>query len=239
VHQLPGEIVSYKKFVPSLDIYSVNSYYEEQISSLNELILKFDPDRPYLIAEFGPKGYWLPEFTTMIGKRYVEDSDYDNAALYQREWEDFILKNKGNNVGGIAYCWRDRMEGTFTWYGITDYKNRRKPVYYTLQSLWNEVESKTPIPDYTITSYYNKLKPGKNHIFKVNGKPDPKIKFEWMLQKDEYLGEVTALKTTADGRIAIINLPDKDADYRLYLFAYDDQGNVVSASEPINIKKAD
>jgi cellulose synthase (UDP-forming) len=235
VHQLPGEIVSYRKFVPSLDIYSVNSYYEEQISSLNDLIVRFDPNRPYLIAEFGPKGYWVPEFTAMKGLRYLENTDYENAALYEREWKDFIVKNKGNNVGGIAYCWRDRMEGTFTWYGITDFKNRKKPVYYTLRSLWNEKQEKIPLPDYTIVPESNYLKPGKYYIFRAKGKFDPKLKFEWMLQRDEYLGEVGTIKTIYNGRTAMVKIPEKNADYRLYLFVSDENGNVVSASEPINL----
>jgi cellulose synthase (UDP-forming) len=236
-NQLPGEIVSFHKFGPSIDVYTVNSYYEQQLGKLRELMEKHGPGRPYMVSEFGPKGYWLDWYTSFKANRIKENSDYYNSKLYAREWNDHVLQNKGYNIGGIAYCWRDRMEGTFTWYGITDYKGRFKPTYHALKACWKDEPLKLAIGRYAIEAPANDLEPGKEYIFKVKGQDNKKLQYQWMLQRDEYLGEVNTISTIEGGRMARVKIPNEPSKYRLYLFVSDDKGNVVTASEPINVKQ--
>ena len=66
----------------------------------------------------------------------MEPSGKAKATYYAGQWQNYVAKNRGNNVGGIAFTWRDRMEETFTWFGITDYAGRPKPAYYALRQAW-------------------------------------------------------------------------------------------------------
>nr|MBA3900464.1 glycosyltransferase [Bacteroidota bacterium] len=199
-NQIAGEIVSFMKFAPSIDIYSVNSYYEEQLSELQQLIATHGQGRPYLVSEFGPKGYWLPWYTSYTANRIKENSDYENAELYAREWKKYVVAHKGYNIGGVAYCWRDRMEGTFTWYGFTDYHGRFKPTYHAMKAVWTENKVKQPLPDFSIAAPGNNLEAGKAYIFKVKGPNIKGLNYEWMVQKDEYLGELNSMRLQVKGR---------------------------------------
>jgi cellulose synthase (UDP-forming) len=113
-------------------------YYVQQLSKLQFLTSKFDSTRPYLVSEFGPNGYWNPNYTKYDKRKIlIEDTDEEKARLFSDEWKNYVISNKGYNIGGFAFCWRDRMEGTYTWYGITDFKGRLKPTFYALRSSWN------------------------------------------------------------------------------------------------------
>ncbi|MDQ3191415.1 MAG: hypothetical protein M3Q58_07475 [Bacteroidota bacterium] len=57
-----------------------------------------------------------------------------------------------------------------------------------------------------------------------------------MLQKEEYLGEVKNIFVSKDGKTARVIIPADSSNYRLYLFTSDGKGNVVCASEPLNLK---
>jgi cellulose synthase (UDP-forming) len=232
---IAGEIHSFHRFAPSIDIYSVNSYYEEQISALDGLIQKHDPGRPYLISEFGPKGYWRDLYTCFSDGRYIQDSDYQNALLYKHQWLQYVEANRGKNIGGIAYCWRDRLEGTLTWYGITDLKGRFKPQYHALKAIWNDKAMPVSIKDVTIKGETKKLVPGKEYIFELELEDNAQLKTEWLLQRDEYLGEVSSIVPTAKGRAVKIKLPKERSNYRLYVFVSDGKGNVVTASKALNV----
>ena len=98
------------------------------------LAATFDPGRAYLVSEFGPDGYWNPALTdqdTDGGLREATGSA--NAERYTRRWTQHVEAHRGANVGGFAFCWRDRFEGSKTWFGLIDERDRRKPAYDALQ----------------------------------------------------------------------------------------------------------
>ncbi|QHT71205.1 hypothetical protein GXP67_33420 [Rhodocytophaga rosea] len=98
--QLPQEIVAFREHVPSVDIIGVNSYYRQQISQLDTLFKQFDPTRPYLVSEFGPKGYWNPDYSTFKNDTLLmEDSDHKKAIWYSTQWDRYVISKKGNNIG--------------------------------------------------------------------------------------------------------------------------------------------
>jgi hypothetical protein len=99
-------------------------------------MLKLTP-MPYAVTEFGPKGYWSPQFGDYWNDTLlIELSDVSKAVWIKKQWIDYIKANKGFNLGGFAFSWRDRYEGTATWFGLTDYKGRLKPAYHYLQAAW-------------------------------------------------------------------------------------------------------
>jgi cellulose synthase (UDP-forming) len=144
--RLIAAIVQYKAFAPHLDGLGINSYYEQNISQLQDIMDTFYPDKPYVVTEFGPKGYWNTELGDyQTNGLAIEQSSLAKAEWYQKQWEDYILKNQGKNLGGMAFSWVDRTEGSATWFGITDYLGRKKPAYYYLQDAWRDDISKPRI----------------------------------------------------------------------------------------------
>src|SRR5207342_2826220 len=142
-------LVAFKDEAPSIDAIGINSYYKEQISNLNHVAWQFDSLRPYIVSEFGPEGYWDPKYNRNKGGCLAEQSDNEKAEWYRLQWSRYVVGYKGYNIGGFAYCWHDRMEGSLTWFGLTDFAGRPKPAYYALKSEWTK-KSEPQIPEYKI-----------------------------------------------------------------------------------------
>jgi cellulose synthase (UDP-forming) len=235
-YQLPGELAAFHDGAPSVDAIGVNSYYKEQISQLNHVCWQFDSLRPYLVSEFGPRGYWDPVYNRTEKGSIIEDAEKEKAEWYKTQWTSYVAAYKGYNIGGFAYCWHDRMEGSNTWFGLTDYSGRAKPSYYALKELWTSVKS-TEIPNYTITTS-SKIIPGTTCNFKaisqINNKEN--YTYEWFLNKNEYLEEINNIEYLDDGENISVKIPDEPSDYRLYLYVSDKKGNVTTASLPVKVK---
>jgi cellulose synthase (UDP-forming) len=140
----------------------------------------------------------------------------------------------------VAYCWHDRVEGSSTWYGITDYKGRKKPVYYAIREKWTGNKSHPDFPDIAIEFGAEKLEPGNYYPFKatqlnVNETP---VKYEWSLQSadgTEHFPGFIRLLGKQDH--ITMKVPTVNGTYRLYLYASDKKGNVTTVSYPIVVSK--
>jgi len=231
--QLPAELHAYHQLVPSVDIMGINSYYEQQISRLQELTYCFDSTRPYLISEFGPAGYWDSEYSRYDKYNVIkEDNDQSKASLYSREWQNYIEKNRGYNIGGIAFTWRDRFEGSATWFGITDFKGRKKPAYYALQNLWKNQPEMAPHTTLFIAGPDFKIKPGASYEYKAIYNDSIFKNIEWQLYSSDYSEKIVLNKRN---KTVLINLPTREQSYRLYVYVSDEQGNVITASKSLNL----
>jgi hypothetical protein len=234
---LPGEFYSFHKLVPSVDVLGVNSYYEDQISILPNIQYMTDTTRPYLISEYGPQGYWDSYFSKFDeDNRIMEDPGTVKASLYARRWNQYIEGKKGMDVGGIAYTWQDRMEGTFTWFGLTDYKGRLKPAYYALKDTWTGNRDGDFIKDVYIYSPKEKLVSGSLATFyAITEAIDNKdLKYEWMLCTHDYVRYKIDFKVEDEGRRVTFKIPEDKKKLRLYLFVSDmEDKSVNTASYPI------
>ncbi|MFL5754273.1 MAG: glycoside hydrolase family 2 TIM barrel-domain containing protein, partial [Bacteroidia bacterium] len=231
-YQLPGELAAFHDMAPSIDVIGVNSYYREQISKLNHVTWEFDSLRPYLVSEFGPIGYWDPHHNKISAGNLLEESDGEKAAWYKEQWLNYVAGYKGYNIGGFAYCWHDRMEGSYTWFGLTDYKGRPKPAYYALRSIWTK-EQKS-LPDYKIDAPLLFV-PGKKYTIRASGPDTGKITYEWMLLRDGYLDKINTISPIGNGKTISLEVPTTASAYRLYLFAGDEEGNVSTASHAVTV----
>ncbi|MCD6019536.1 MAG: family 2 glycosyl transferase [Bacteroidetes bacterium] len=234
-YQLAGEIVAFHDGAPALDVIGVNSYYKEQISILKQTFCRFDSTRPYLVSEFGPRGYWDPRFNRAVNGVQIEDRDSEKAQWFKDQWTNYIIANKGYNIGGFAYCWHDRMEGSYTWFGLSDHLGRLKPSYYALKELWTNQKAEF-IPSVTIEMPKN-LIPGKEYdISTITNAPHGKnFKYEWLLLKNEYMASVDELEPSENGRSVKVRIPNEASNYRLYLYVSDGNKNVTTASAPIRV----
>lgn len=234
-YQLAGEIVAFRDGAPALDVIGVNSYYKEQISILKKTFCQFDSTRPYLVSEFGPRGYWDPRFNRATNGSQIEDTDCEKSKWFKDQWTNYIVDNRGFNIGGFAYCWHDRMEGSYTWFGLSDHKGRLKPSYYVLKELWTKQKSDF-IPTVSI-EMPKELIPGKEYyISTITNAPHGKhYEYEWLLLKNEYMASVDDIEPAENGRSVMVKIPKEPSHYRLYLYVSDGHKNVTTASAPIRV----
>jgi cellulose synthase (UDP-forming) len=237
-YQLAGELVAFRDGAPSVDVIGVNSYYKEQITKLNHIAYQFDSLRPYLVSEFGPSGYWDPKYNKTNGRSIVEQTDSEKAEWYKEQWINYVNGYKGYNIGGFAYCWHDRMEGSYTWFGLTDFKGRPKPAYYALRELWTNKKVGDP-QQFSIEGPTN-FSPGTVCTFSAISKTteNKNVCYEWRLLKDEYLDAVNTIEVQSDPSCVSVAIPKEASNYRLYVFITDmGDKRVTTASYPIKISK--
>ena len=146
--------------------------------------------------------------------------------LYADRWREYIERNKGRDVGGVAYCWSDRFEGTATWFGMTDSEGLTKPAVAALTSAWAN-------PD---TSLYGQFSYDGPRILDVSYPTDPqkaktsftvsghiqtcngdKTAFTWTVTGPDFTSEGASIEPYGNGQTASITLPDRSGWYRVQL----------------------
>jgi hypothetical protein len=222
---LAGALVDFARGAPSLDFVGVNSYYQPRIADLRRITSEFDPARPYLVSEFGPDGYWDANMTPHDANGAIAEPLSSRKAYdYVREWSVFVEPNRGANIGGVAYCWRDRLEATASWFGLTDSLGREKPAYDALRRLWTGKAPTAAPLIVAIDAASTPLRPGET--IDVNAKietpPDSTAHYYWELQTSDF-EDIGRVGIRGDGTSARVTLPNKPGLYRLYFSVNDDR----------------
>lgn len=133
---IEASLEMFRQAVPNVDVLGINSYFQEDISVLDRLVRRARITRPYLVAEFGPPGYWPPRWTVDRFNEPVEPTDFQKVLDYAANWTHHIAPYRGWNLGGNAFVWKDKHEGSFTWFGLTDSRDRLKPAFWALREAW-------------------------------------------------------------------------------------------------------
>jgi hypothetical protein len=233
-NHLPAALLSYKSRVPSVDIVGINTYFKQQVRNLDSIVATTDSTRPYLVTEFGPAGYWNSSYTIFDDNNLLKElTSQAKAEMYTSEWKDDIAPHKGYNAGGIAYCWKDRFEGSATWWGVTDFKGRRKSSYYALQDAWLEKTTSHVVPKLFIVGPTYRLKPGAPYEFTAVCTDTVFSKIEWYVLREDYSTGGATLRASANKSKTWVTLPPGAGGYRLYAYLIDTSGNVTTASMPV------
>ena len=227
---LAGSLADFARGAPSLDFTAINSYYEERTSQLARIVPNMDTTRPYLISEFGPDGYWetRPTQRNARGALIEPDSD-EKVQSYARAWAVHTEAHRGANIGGVAYCWRDRYEATATWFGLTDSDGRLKPAGLALQQLWTGRAASGPRV-LALEGPNSPVAPGAtiNVRAQVRGKPGQHLTYKWRLASEDFDFKVGNVEG------ARITLPQRPGTYRVY-FSASDGISMDEANFPVHV----
>jgi cellulose synthase (UDP-forming) len=229
---LVTELNMYRLFAPSIDIYGINSYYEQNLVQLDSLMRNFFPQQYYIVSEFGPPGYWNDEYNHHDTRgKLIETSAYDKAHEYQSNWSRFVLGASDQNLGGVAFCWQDRFEGTTTWFGLTDIHGYKKPAYYALAEAWTGAKHQFSLPNISIVVSTDKSSDGSRLFYAMapSGHRLTGPRFKWMVYDNKTFEKKFE---TSFSKENFIQLPPdlQHETNRLYLYMTDFSGSVVTAS---------
>jgi cellulose synthase (UDP-forming) len=232
----PGALRDFARYAPSLDVIAANSYYEPRLAALSATVESFDPSRPYLISEFGPDGYWDHD----LGERQSngllrERPGTAKAEQYVNRWTQFIAPDRGRNIGGVAYCWRERQEGTATWFGLTDAYDRRKPAYFALRAAWTGEPPAGGPEVFSIQGRADQFEVEEVVEFFADARADDDLVFDWSLRRDEFRDTSADLEPFDAGRAVRVRLPGEPGVYRLYLHVSGADHRVDTASLALRV----
>lgn len=221
-----------------IDFIGINVFDDRYISLWDELSRQDTLARPWIVTAFGPQSHANRRTTQMTASNQpIEPTPHVKASQYVEKWQQLIANPSKQFTGGLAFCWRDRMDGSLTWYGLTDVYGRKKYSYRALKNLWTSQESDDELRNIVILSPAEQLEPGGWHEFRAispsNGKEGTEI--SWKLMPEGQLREVGTVYSQNHGQIGKIGFPDKPGLYRLYVYQHNQEGNVITASIPIQL----
>lgn len=219
--ELSGAISDYVNFAPSIDIIGINSYYESHFESIVGIVSEFSPDKPYLISEYGPVGYWHGSYSPFSPEGLLDEPTASSKAyMYKDRWENYILPLRGENVGGVAYCWSERLEGSSTWFGLTDSEGRFKPGYYALQNAY------TGTLGYSASTKIKKLhieqrQAGPKDVLQLNlmleSTDNNSYTIKWKVLDNQYRKTDASILQRQDPLSPSIKLPSKPGLYWIHV----------------------
>ena len=241
------------KHCPNLDFLGYQVYGD--LMHIQEIVEKTQVKKPYMITEFGPKGHWeMP--STEWGREIEEPSAVKAEGLYNRIQKGIIDNNDGLLIGSFAFEWGQKQERTPTWYGMFNKSGEATARIDELTKFWtgSYPANRAPLTDSIVLNEKKAvdniyLKPGISSQAKVFVRePDEDgLIFKWVILKEvevrsqggafEQEPESIDFEVTKDqnGTLEFIT-PDKEGDYRLFAYVYDNKGKVGNANIPFYIK---
>jgi hypothetical protein len=190
---------------------------------------------PWMLSEFGTDGYWDPDQTRWSPDGIVlEPTDQEKADHFATRWTRYVSDLAPRTVGGVAFTWTDRLEGSATWFGLTDEERRRKPAYHALRAAWTgEPAAAFDLP--SDLALHIKGRPGvggKAVMVEASASDWPSgCQTRWRLLSDadfELLDEHRG--GCEDARQWRISIPERPGSYRVHLELSKEEDVVTSST---------
>ena len=175
--------------------------------------------------------------------------------MYRIRYERGIAADTTHSIGSYAFLWGEKQETTPTWYGIFTPGGFETEVLDELQYLWTGAypDNRAPaITDYTANGedrYASVTIDARERLDFLATVADPEgddLRYEW-----ELLPESTDIRAGGDaeerpdavkpdiirseGGSLAIRAPRAEGPYRMFVYAYDGNGNVATANFPFHV----
>ncbi len=260
-----AEVQLIKERAPAIDVYGVNTYgelvggtrefrsYGYDGPSVGTMLRRAGWDGPYVIAEWGPDGHWeVPKTSWGVP---IEQTSTQKARVYRLRYEDGIAADDEYCIGSYAFLWGQKQETTPTWYGIFTPGGYETEVSDVLQYVWSgswpdnrapRIEGFTANGQDMLASVYADPLDIVTFVADVSDPEGEDIRYEW-----ELLPESTDIRAGGDAearpdavRISVVSqeggtltiqTPRLEGPYRMFIYAYDDDGNVATGNFPFYV----
>lgn len=234
-----GAITDVQRLAPSVDAIGVNVYYQPHLRQLEHWLERMPPEVPVFLSEFGPKGYWDPDVTDWTSDGgALEPTDTEKKHQYYLGWLNYA-DTSPHSIGGVAFTWRDRLEGSPTWFGLVDEEGRKKPAYWMFYWAWRGIEPPASgLPTEMRLTTPDSAAPGDRIEARLTGRDwAPGCTLEWQLV-DEMTFETERRWAGADcgNGSETLALPDRAGRYRLIARVFRGEA-VTTASHPIHVEE--
>ncbi|MFT6270555.1 MAG: hypothetical protein ACJAVV_003394 [Alphaproteobacteria bacterium] len=245
-------LVDIAKRAPALDFVSFQMYAD--ILNLPKYVKSYGYTKPFFVTEWGGVGHW-EVFTTDWGAP-VENTSSEKASNYSKSYRQVLQPYAGQALGNYVFLWGQKQEKTPTWYGMfLDSGEETEPVD-VMHYIWNGVWPQNRSPSVRSIALDGKspfdnvyLSAGKDYTAYIEVvEPDKdEVRIMWEVRKEstsakvggdpEYVPAIVdGLIVNIEGPLVTIKAPDETGAYRLFAYAYDDQGNAGHANFPFYVK---
>ena len=227
---------------PSVDIVGINAY--GGAASIPDRYRKAGGTKPYVLAEFGPRGPW--DFS----KNDIGSVDEELGKVKAATYRDSFLAVQADRqlcLGSYAFKWGHKQEATPTWFGMFLADGRKTSAVDVLAKEWSD----KPLDNLCPRIDSLRLVGVESAEVKVNSKvaaeldahdPEKKpLKVEWVLMADAknhetggYFQETPPsfndnILESSDERVTF-RVPKNPGLYRIFAYVGDGQGGADAAN---------
>jgi hypothetical protein len=229
----------WQKFVPSIDIYGLNSY-GAGANYLTAELEKRGIDKPYIVTEFGVTGEW--DIKNKKNGIAVEPSDkekYEAIAVGYQNW----IANKAAGLGVYVFHYASGKDFIAPWL-FTHFDGMTRPQYWAIREAFTGKKPINNVPD--IANFALPEAAFKNEAWvpvtlKVTDAEADNLAINF------YYNQRTGSRKRRDQLVPLeykgnltegfqIKMPDEDGAVKIYITAKDTYNNVGIASNSIVIQ---
>lgn len=239
--------VGLNSYTPSLDFVGINTY--AALTSLRAHLDKVKWTRPWVVTEYGPRGFWESPRATWGAP--TEQSSTEKAAFIRKAYEKTILPG-GMCWGGYVFLWGQKQEATSTWFGIYTEAGEATAVRDVLHELWTGHPPAQRAPELKrLFSSAAKKELSAGFLFTAEAEAfdpdgDP-LSWHWSLtpesagrdqnHRERKTKPVPGSLMEAEGGHATFQAPTKPGAYRVHVRVSDNRQRAATANFPIFVKE--
>lgn len=237
------------KQCPDLDLLGINTYGD--IYTLPETLKKYGWNKPFVIAEWGPDGYWEVKKTAW-GAPY-EQTGREKLECYENKYKKAI--ETGNCLGSYVFYWYHKQETTHTWFSMFNEKGEETPLPKLMKLMWTGERDANlaPVVDSINIDKFVRyqdiiLKAGSVHkaIVTASDPDNDKLIYNWEVRAEavyaSYAGQGEKEPKPIPGLIMdqkmniSFTAPKEKGAYRLYVYVTDKNNQFSTANLPFLVE---
>ena len=240
------------KRCPDLDLLGINSYGD--IYTIGDTLRKYGWTKPYLIAEWGPDGYWEVKKTSW--KAPYEQTGREKYDCYEKKYLSAMSTRSRNCLGSYVFYWSGfKQETTHTWFCMFDSTGLESPQVGLMHKMWTGMikDNEAPIVDSLNVDNYIRYqdiiidKGSRNSARVTASDPDnDELTFRWEIKPEakyaSYAGQGEVAPKPVPGLIEgsgpliSFRAPSEAGMYRLFVYAFDNKGHFSSDNLPFMVR---
>jgi len=238
-----------RTFSPEIDLLSVNSF--GGLQSVRQDLKQFKWIKPYIITEFGAKGYWESDST--VWGAPLEQTSTEKATFIQERYQQSIIADSTHCLGSYVFYWGQKNEMTPTWFSLTSAIGEKTQAIDVMYELWSHQPSPNAAPRIQLFELAGKPK-AKNLILQASKTylaqavafdpdgdslttrweilPEGRASYTVPIGDDSPLEPVLGSIKQVRGVRTQIPMPRTAGYYRLYITISDGHGGIATANQP-------
>ena len=237
---------------PELDFLSFQVY--GSLFGLPQFLADNEIDRPFMVTEWGTIGYWEMENTAWGVP--VELNSSEKADVFSRAYREILTPlQDGGLIGDYAFLWGQKQERTSTWFGLLTADGEATETVDVMERAWTGGEPANRAPRVntllldgetarqSVTLNENEI---YDAVVNVTDPDGDEISYRWEVKPESGSsasgGDFEAAIENIEGNLAPtdeattqLTAPAAGA-YRLFVYAYDGQGNAAHANIPFLVE---
>jgi hypothetical protein len=226
--------------------------------TLSDTITAQDFHRPYIVTEFGPRGHW--EVAKTAWGMPIEDTSTQKADFILHGY-DRAIAHKPQCLGSYVFLWGQKQEKTHTWYGLFLPGGAHLGGVDVMQYLWTGKwpAHRAPVLEGGISVTPEKqadqptsgvFLPGSRLLCSIEAKDldgDP-MTVKWDVRPDvannrsdggdfePATSPIPGVILQQTGHSALIQAPKGPADYRIFVYVYNQFNGAATANVSIRVR---